>query len=227
MECKVARSSKANINVERRAEIGQERRARTRKAILDAAFRLLGTENGLATRIEEIIKAANISRGTFYNYFTSIEELFAALSYELNHDFNDSVLSIVSQMPEASERVGAAVRYYLARAEQDPRWGWAMVNISAFGVIFGELTYRQALTTVEEGIASNEFELTGPISGRDMLLGTTLAAMRTMLTGPPSKTFPVSVARHILRGMGVPKDRTEQIVAMPLVDPMTVQPAAG
>ncbi len=207
---------KRNIDVERRAQIGLEKRARTRAAVLQAAFVLLGREKGLFTRIEEICEAAEMSRGTFYNYFNSMEELYDALSYELNHEFNNAVTAIVSTMPYAAERASAGVRYYLERALKDPGWAWAMVNISTGGPIFGAETYMLAQKTTEEGIASKEFDLTGPNSGRDLTLGTTLAAMVTQLRNPPSPTYPASVARHILRGMGVPKDRVEEIIKMPL-----------
>ena len=211
-----AKRSKPKIDVERRAQIGAEKRARTRQAVLDAAFELLGRERGLTTRIEEILEVAGISRGTFYNYFTSMDELFDALQYELNHDFNSAVLSELADMPLAAERAGFAIRYYLDRALEDPKWAWAMVNISAGGIIFGAETYKQAQRTVEEGIESGEFELTGPNSGRDILLGTTLAAMVTQLRNPPSPSYAASVARHVLRGMGVPKERVEEIIQRPL-----------
>ncbi|MDF0546639.1 TetR/AcrR family transcriptional regulator [Sphingobium sp. H39-3-25] len=211
-----SKRAKPRIDVERRAQIGAEKRARTRRVVLDAAFALLGRERGLMTRIEEILDVADISRGTFYNYFDSMEELFDALQYDLNHDFNTVVLQRINDMPFAAERAGFAIRYYLQRAREDSKWAWAMVHISAGGIIFGAETYRQAQITVEEGIAAGEFELTGPNSGRDILLGTTLAAMVTQLRNPPSDTYPASVARHVLRGMGVPKDRVEEIIHRPL-----------
>ncbi|MGH8247774.1 MAG: TetR family transcriptional regulator, partial [Gammaproteobacteria bacterium] len=54
----------------RRAEIGAERRLRTRTAMLDAALDLLGHSHGRTTRIEDVCAKARIARGTFYNYFT-------------------------------------------------------------------------------------------------------------------------------------------------------------
>lgn len=209
------------IDVERRAQIGQEKRARTRAMLLDVTFSLLGREGGLTTRIEEICEEAQVSRGTFYNYFNSVDELYDALSFELNHEFNVKVTEILMRMPTAAERAGSAIRYYLDRALKDSKWAWAMVHISASGPIFGADTYRYAQATAEDGIASGEFELTGPNSGRDLQLGATLAAMKTQLTNSPSERYAASVARHVLRGMGVPKDRVEAIVAMSLEDPMT------
>ena len=204
------------INLERRAQIGQERRARTRTQILEAAFVLLGRERGLTTRVEEICECAKISNGTFYNHFDSLGDLYEALSYDLNHDFNTAVNAFLNELPSAAERVGTAVRLYLERAVHDSRWAWAMVNISVGGPIFGADTHASAQRTAEEGIASGEFELTGPESGRDLQLGAGLAGMITQLKGPPSPAYATSVTRHILRGMGVPKDRVEQIIAQPL-----------
>lgn len=207
------------IDPERRAQIGQEKRARTRAEILDAAFTLLGRERGLTTRIEEICDSAGVSRGTFYNYFNGMVELFDALSHHINHDFNRAVMDTIDRLPSAAERAGAAIRYFLDRAIKDPKWGWAMVNVSAGGPIFGAETYANAQRTAEEGIASGEFKLTGPISGRDLQLGAGLAAMITQLRNPPSPTYSASVARHVLRGMGVPKKRVEQIVSRSLPEP--------
>ena len=216
---KIARKPrKHRIDVARRAEIGQEKRARTRTAILKAAFVLLGHERGLMTSTDEICKAANISRGTLYNHFTGMEDLLDSLSYELNHDFNQAVLAALTQIDSAAERSAMAIRHYLERARKDPQWAWTMVNISAGGApTFGKETADQTQLTVTQGIASGEFDLPGPISGRDLLLGTTLHAMVTQLHNSPSSTFPSSVAMLILRGLGIKLKRIESILAKPLV----------
>lgn len=213
-----AKRSNPRVDPRQRAGIGAEKRARTRTALLDAAFALFGRERGLTTRIADVLELAQVSPGTFYNYFKSMEELFDALQYELNHNFNSAVRAELDLLPFAAERTGYAIRYYLMRARLDPKWAWAMVNISAGGIIFGAETYRHAQQTVAEGIEAGEFELTGADSGRDMVLGTTLAAMVTQLRASPSDSYPESVTRHVLRGMGVAKERVEEIIARPLPD---------
>jgi AcrR family transcriptional regulator len=79
------------INHERRAEIGAERRSRTRATLLNAALELFGHAHGRATRIEDVCAHAQVARGTFYNHFTGIEALLEALSDELIRDFDDAV----------------------------------------------------------------------------------------------------------------------------------------
>lgn len=214
------RGKSLNINLQRRTQIGQEKRARTRQKLLDSAFSLLGRENGRNTRIEEICAQSSVSRGTFYNYFNNMDEVFSALSGELSHDFNRAVTAVLSTLPTAAERVSAAVRYYLERALKDPKWGWAMVNISAGGPIFGQDTYEHAECTAKEGILSGEFDIPGPNTGRDIQLGAIHAAMITQLRDPPSPSFPASVARHVLLALTVDRARVEEIVSRDLPDPL-------
>lgn len=207
---------KRRVDLARRAQIGHEKRARTRRAVMDAAFDLLGREHGLFTRIEEICGAAGVSRGTFYNYFTGMREVFEALSYDLSHDFNMSVTEVIGQLPEAAERVSAAVRFYLQRALGDPQWAWAMVNVSAGGPIFGQDTHAAAFTTAREGMESGEFDLPSAELGRDLQLGTGLAAMIAQLRGPQPPGYAEQVASQVLLAMGVERCRIAEVVARPL-----------
>ena len=90
--CKVAARASQRTVVRPAPKLGGKRE-RTRKKILEAAFGLIGNEKGLTVRIEEICAAASISRGTFYNYFTSLEQLFEVLAIELSHDLNGALVA--------------------------------------------------------------------------------------------------------------------------------------
>lgn len=213
------RKVSASVNVERRAQIGEEKRARTRSKILETAFSLIGREKGRFTLVEEVCQQSNISRGTFYNYFNGVEELFDALCFELSHDFNNAVLALVAEMDSDVERVSAAIRYYLKRAITDKAWGWAMVNISINGYIFGIETYKHAESTISDGIASGAFKVKSLSLGRDMLLGATFAAMITCLRDEADEDYPSQIALEILLGLGVAKDLAAKVIDIKLVEP--------
>lgn len=205
--------------VDKRVQGLGAKRERTRQRVLDAAFKLIGREHGLDVRIEEVCAEARISRGTFYNYFSSLDELFSALSFELSHEFNLAVHATIGRMNDAAEQTNAAMRYYLERARRDPQWGWAMVNISAKGPLFGAETYSLALKTVEDGIVRGVFDVEDARVGRDMILGTALAAMTTQLREGAPESQPVTVVRHVLRSLGVAEPRIREIVTKPLPKP--------
>jgi AcrR family transcriptional regulator len=197
----------------------QGKRGRTRRRIFDATFKLIGHERGLSVRIEEICAEAGISRGTFYNYFTSLEELFQALALDLSHDFNHAVLATLAQIESSAERTNAAIQHYLKRARRDPAWGWAMVHLSASGPFFGAESYQACELTVSQGIKSGEFDLPNPTVGRDLLLGTILAAMISILRDSSgTRPQPKHIAHHLLRALGVPDTRARNIANSPLPD---------
>ena len=209
-----------NISPEKRAEVGRQRRARTREKILEAAFELLGREEGLSTRIEEICVKAKVARGTFYNYFSSVEELFKALTFNISHDYNQAVRAVIRTLPAGALRGGFALRYYLHRTREDPSWGWAMVNLSAGGPIFGEETARYGLEAVAEGMITEQFDAPSAQMAYDFMHGATLAGMITLLRSEQPEDYPEKMVALIFRGLGVSQTLIDRCVAPELPDPV-------
>lgn len=198
------------------AKLGAKRE-RTRKNILAAAFELLGNEKGLTVRIEEICAAAHISRGTFYNYFTSLEQLFEVLAVELSHDLNRAlVLTFDDELRSHAEGSNAAIQHYLNYARRDPAWGWAMVHLSAFGPTFGAEAWEACYHAIAKGIESGEFDVPNATVGRDLMTGTVLSTVRTMLRSGSGESQPRIVAYHLLRALGVPDARAREVTDRPL-----------
>jgi AcrR family transcriptional regulator len=194
------------------------KRERTRKKILEAAFDLIGNERGLTVRIEEICAAAAISRGTFYNYFTSLERLFEVLAIELAHDLNKALVLSWDETRSHAEGSNAAVQHYLNYAQRDPAWAWAMVHLNAFGPTFGAESWDACYGAIEKGIEAGEFDVQNATVGRDLMTGTVMATVRTMLRSGGSRPQPRIVAYHVLRALGVPDARAREIADSPLPD---------
>jgi len=194
------------------------KRERTRKTILEAAFGLIGNEQGLTVRIEEICAAAQVSRGTFYNYFTSLEQLFEVLAIELSHDLNRALVSTWDETQSHAEGSNAAIQHYLNYARRDPAWGWAMVHLSAFGPVFGAEAWDACYRAIAKGIEAGEFDVPNATVGRDLMTGTVLATVRTTLRSGSNRSQSRIVAYHLLRALGVPDARAKEIADSPLPD---------
>lgn len=212
---RAAAGAARSVNLERRAEIGAERRARSRNAILVAAFRLYGTQAGQATRIEDICGEAGIARGTFYNHFTDLEQLRHELLDELTREFDHAVHLTFGQLDGPVEQTSVAVRYYLHAAAKNPDWGWAMVNTGTPGHIFGRTVWQNSYMTLQEAIESGQFRLRSAATGRDILMGTISAATVSILRGDMPDTFPEEIAEHILRAFGL-GDEAHEVALRPL-----------
>lgn len=194
------------------------KRERTRRKILEAAFGLIGTEKGLTVRIEEICAEARVSRGTFYNYFTSLEQLFEVLAIELSQDLNAALASTLDGVQSYAEGSNAAIQHYLKQARHDPAWGWAMLHLSAVGPSFGAESWETCYEAIAQGIEAGEFDVPNATVGRDLMTGTVLATVRTMLHSGSDPSQPRTVAYHVLRALGVPDARAREIADSPLPD---------
>jgi AcrR family transcriptional regulator len=78
-----ARTSSASASGE--PVVGRELRTqgrRTRKRLLDAATVVLADKGYHATRVDDIVRRARTSHGTFYLYFANKEDLFRALAVQ-------------------------------------------------------------------------------------------------------------------------------------------------
>ena len=67
----------------------RELRARgrnTKRRLLDAGATVLAAKGYHATRVDDVVKLAETSHGTFYLYFSNKEELFRALAAEVAED---------------------------------------------------------------------------------------------------------------------------------------------
>jgi len=208
------------ISLERRAEIGRLRRERTRENILRVAFDLLGREEGRSTRIDEICEAAEVARGTFYNYYTSMDELFRALTFEISHDFNLAVRAVIQCVPSGAIRAGFALRFYMQRTRDDPAWGWAMVNLSAGGPIFGEETTRYGLEHITEGLITEQFHAQSPQMTYDFMHGAALGGMITLLRSTQPDDYPEQMVALIMRGLGVSPTLIDRCITPELPDPV-------
>src|SRR5271165_6765365 len=77
---------KAVNPTDHRPRVAAERRERMRKRLIESAM-IVFAENGTgATMIPDVIAAAGVSQGSFYNYFRTNDDLLTAISEELSNE---------------------------------------------------------------------------------------------------------------------------------------------
>src|SRR5690625_1198075 len=73
------------------------KRERTRAQLIDAALSVLSVRGLEATSIDDLMEVAGMSRGTFYNYFQTRDEVLIAASRYIE----DQVLKqVIGQLPD-------------------------------------------------------------------------------------------------------------------------------
>ena len=122
--CRLRREAKlAKIDLRRRAEIGRQRRAKSRAQIVEAA-RFLFTSRPIASvTIEDVTRQAQVAKGTFYSHFRSLDDLRAAVAVELSQTFEDLIDQSGLYAADPVARIAAGCAVFIGEAQRDPAWG--------------------------------------------------------------------------------------------------------
>jgi AcrR family transcriptional regulator len=127
---------------------GRELRARGRRTmqrLLDAGAVVFAERGYHAARVDDVVKAARTSHGTFYLYFASKEDLFRALAIEVATEMTALAAEFPAIEPGTEGRI--AIRDWLERFHAlyehsgavIRTWTDAEISDSEFGRIGGDL----------------------------------------------------------------------------------------
>lgn len=206
------RGSRNRPAINHRTWVGQQRRARTRRHIIATALSVFAEKGPDAPVIDDFIQAAGVARGTFYNYFTSTQELLDAATRVLEDNVMRSTLAAIGEIDDPVIRFATGIRIWLRWSQSDDT-GCRFVVQSRFR---GPLVEAQMAADLQGGVEAGRFAFPSVEIARDLVVGTILEAMRRIMTSRVRKTFADDVARLILQGVGVDKRRIERLVSRPL-----------
>ena len=177
----------AKINLERRAKIGHERRAKTRAQIVEAGAMLLAEGPAKALTVDAVTEAAGVAKGTFYYHFQNIEELVAAVSVRLGRSLDDVLAPARTEMRDPIARLSFAFTRSLEKAISDTGWARLVVQTSETRNEFGRSVRDNLKAEIAEAIAQGRVTVQDPELATDILVGIWLQVTRGILerVAPP------------------------------------------
>ncbi len=113
----------AKVNLERRAEIGQEKRARTRGQLVAAASALFSKRSWASVTIDDLVREAGVAKGTFYVHFEDMHALTIAVADELIRSFDELIQPRRAATSDPLLRVALGCDAFIEAALEDPAWG--------------------------------------------------------------------------------------------------------
>jgi AcrR family transcriptional regulator len=141
---------------------------RTRRQLLDAGVEVFASKGYFAARVDDIVKLARTSHGTFYLYFSNKEELFRALAAEVSDEMQALAESLgpLEPGPEGEARLRAwIVRFADLYERYGPvirAWTEAEIGSHEFGRLGNDVLVRftRVLTTRIAQTASPDLDAT-------------------------------------------------------------------
>jgi AcrR family transcriptional regulator len=112
----------ARIDPARRAEIGREKRARTRAHIVAAASSLFAQRAVESVTVDDVVTEAGVAKGTFYVHFDDLAALTAAVADELVVTLDELLQRQRLAISDPLTRVAFGCNSFIEKALDDPGW---------------------------------------------------------------------------------------------------------
>jgi len=200
----------ARIDLARRAEIGRDRRLKTR-AQLVAATRVLYAERAIdAVTVDDLVSAAQVAKGTFYVHFASLSQIQAAVADELAQEFDELLQARRLAITDPVERVAAGCGAFIAQAIASPAWAALVARGAESLPNFAARTRVRVLEDLEA--AAGRIGGVTPDLAAEFVFAIVLQAIRLAAAGQlPGGQAPAIIA-GVLRAIGLTNEDAQSIV---------------
>lgn len=207
-----------------RPRVAAERRARMRRKLVESALLVFAEKGVDASVIDDVIAAAGVSRGTFYNYFRTNAELLAAANEELGNEIVHLIETHVHAIPSPAARLLTGLRLYLDVARRFPLFARFVARVGEAQALSPDnLIYKYLPIHLAEGIKARELTDAPVLVMVDLIVGAGLVAVARLSAGLADEAYLRAVLLTLMRGLGLPSDRAESLIAEPLA-PLDLSP---
>ena len=208
--------------VHHRTAIGQVQREKTRAWIIKSAIPVFAEHGPDIPVIDDFVKAAGVSRGTFYNYFQTTRALLDAAMASLSDEVIATIVPAVAGMSDPVMRLATAARIYYRKATMDPLFGAFLESVSGVGT----LAIERARGDLQEALNAGKLGVKDIDLAQAIAVGVMVFALKAPTARDGGDARGVEVVRAILAGLGVPEPLIQRALSAPLPDglPTTCPP---
>lgn len=190
----------AKVNPIRRAEIGREKRARTRAQLLVAATELFAGQAVESVTVDDVVRVAGVAKGTFYVHFDGLGSLTSAVADELVRTFDELLQARRLALADPAARIAFGCGSFIDKALADPRWASLVARMAASTAMADQIALRRLFEDlvrlpILRGGMSAELKL-------EVVTGIMLQLMRAIGEGKLSPLDRDAAVAAILRSIG-------------------------
>jgi AcrR family transcriptional regulator len=201
----------AKIDLARRAQIGRDRRARTRSQLIQAARELYAVSAIKAVTVDDVVEQGGVAKGTFYVHFASLTELQGAVADELAHEFDELLQARRLATLDPIERIAAGCAAFVGQALRNPAWGALVARGAAAMPNIAQRARERLAEDVRRAATRGQLSDVTPELAFEFVLGIVLQAMQAAADGRIAPSQAPSVVAAILRAIGVEPQSAQDI----------------
>jgi len=186
---------------------------KTKSEIIQTTVRFVREKGWENVRVEDVVKELGVTRGAFYHYFKSREELIAAVTDQIFHEHNPFVFAMNKEGLTALEKFRLAMKtnllFNLENAEYTQAVIWSMNSPAVFRSEF----YSQVNTVAPyverlliEGNEDGSVSVDYPKQAAQILIMLSSMWLNPSIFRVPYQEFcdKVSFGKYLCESIGVP-----------------------
>lgn len=189
------------------------RREKMHLRLIEAALLVIAEKGMDKTVIDDVIAAAGVSRGTFYNHFTDVNELMLSARDALVDEWLDLTLSTVAELDDPAESCAVGIRSAMLVSQTYPLLARFHAMIGVNVMRRGNLVSVLIPPILSRGMAMGRFHKMPPDLAVDFLSGIMTAALQRQAGG---QAFDVTqMIAAILRMLSLHPDEAMSLAQRP------------
>lgn len=203
------------IIADHRSRVAAQRRERMRSRLLRSAMRLVSEKGPSSTSIEDVISVAQVSRGTFYKYFSSSDALVRELATEIANELIRIAEPIVRNHEDSAEQVARGIRLGARLAIHYPAFAGFLLRLGWPGEK-GPNMLEFVRRDIEQGFRQGRFKRMPMALALNIVAGAVLGAIHGTMESDRKEDFSEQAAAVALRALGVEAAAADIISGTPL-----------
>ena len=196
---------------------GQEaRRIKNRERLVETASRLFSLTHPAGVTVDDIVQAADLAKGTFYNHFPDKDALALEVRRRVMASADEGVSALNQGVDDAAARIARGVCFYARLVFEDPVQAGLLARNLPLELSSDSIALTGVSADVARGISSGRLRVATRESGALFVTGAGAVLMQRLLT-ETSPAFAILLTQQMvamtLRGLGVESDEADRISA--------------
>jgi len=199
-----------------RVRVAATRREEMQNSLMFSALVLASDKSIHEIDVDDIIQHAEVSRGSFYKYFPSVQALIPALADQLAHELTAEIDAITHQIPSTAARLVITAKLTVRR----------LVRVKVLGNFLIQLpwpsqnpevnVFKNISSDIELGIKEGLFTKMPASIGCNLFVGSLIGGIHVRLGKSSSSSYENKVLNPALIGLGLAAETADELLKAPV-----------
>jgi len=189
---------------------------KVRAQLVSASPELVSIKPANEIKVEDVTEHAQVSRGTFYQCFRSVEDLLNVSAKQAGQEITSPIILAGSTIVDVPLRMAAKTRMAIRLLTGMPLLGKLMLKAEWPFTDLQHKGYQDIKKDVAQGIEQGCFTDMPLEIATTLVISTLRGAIQEMLDAPQPQDYEDQVIYHLLLSLGVNAAIAEEISQIPL-----------